>query len=190
MKKSTATTSALAVACLATLVLGCADTSRLRLQTPRDVPRFEIDVAASEVRAVGLTNAEDLRQMGADALSEMAETANGVSQPARFEATISARDKVNAGGMTCAVVLFPLFIVPVPLFGGMIPMTTCVTDRLVAIVDLKVQVGDKTYAGHGESDHGATRSASGETWAAAVHDAFQRAMQNAKAGTESAGGSL
>jgi len=143
-----------AIVCLAIALSSVAcsnlDTSRTQLQAPSDVPKYQIDVEASELRVIGVTNAEDLRKIGADALGEMVLERSGRAVPARFDATLRAEEETNVGGAICFYALAPLFP-----FSGYFVMNACRRKSLVAHVDLRFETADGTlYVGEGRSSHG------------------------------------
>jgi hypothetical protein len=161
------------------LAAGCNNTSMTNLQAPSDVPAFTIDVDASDVKVLGSTDADNVRTLGAAALTSMATMRNGGElRPARFTAVVHASEGSNGGAVVyCVLPLLPLIV-----FG--IPLMACPLSAYDATVDLRLETAKGVFVGRGESSHRLTHHGDPAVWHAAVHDAFQDALQNAQRSRE------
>ena len=161
----------------ALLLLGCQGNSEFgHVRAPEGVPKVAMDVQASEVNVLGSTDAEALRPLVATAITETVAHLSGIPRPTRYQATISAGTSSDFTSVGCALLVLPLAWVGSHIW--------CSYSDYVAKVDLRLEVGDATYVGHGEASHlspsAVSKDSAGAVWTATVHDGVQDAMLNLK----------
>jgi hypothetical protein len=165
----------LALLGLAALLAGCGGNfSQTDLEAPKAVPKFAIDLDASEVRVRGTEDADKLAVVARDALAKMVALREGQHEPARFKATVDADSKFDGIWVPCflvnAIDLFALSMF-------------CQSKIYTAKVHLELDTAHGVWTGDGQSSHALAMSETGyaeSVWFAAVHDAFQDALSKAK----------
>lgn len=164
-----------AFACvLALFACACGtSTTRTTLEAPSDIPRFDFDVKACEVRVKGAGDAGKVFDTGMKAVWDMVQARPGKWVPARFRATVDAGSGMYALWPLCFLANVPDFF----LYSG-----ACTNTSYHAKVHLEVEItGSGTWVGDGSASHGTT-DVDEEAWLATVHNAFQDAFMNAKKG--------
>ena len=158
------------------MLAACGGASMTALEAPAQIPKYKIDVDASEVRTIGVTDAAAIRRTGADALDSMVATRAGAAVPARFVAVVHASSGIDVPGVWgCAVPLaLPTLSLSVTLL--------CPDTRWSTSLDLTLDLasGETLKA---TTEYSYTFKSGGPVeWSAIIHNAFQQAMMSAKMG--------